>query len=471
MTRKGIGLTGGRRALRATLLACLGALALAAPAAGAQSGHLDSQFGRSGKITISTGLLGPAVESIWPGESKGFRPQLVAAGKGSILFADRQRIFRVEKSGRLDPQFGQGGYVTVEAPNGHLLTPHDIAIDPAGRILVAADVQDAGAQPEKTPGLDEHGFPLHGPPLSRAAVLRLLPNGAPDPSFGSGGIVESTVNAPAPSYEGRSYATPSVRGLAVASDPQGRPILSGSFVSQAFACYPFTFMQFATKAFVARFGAGGALESVSADPAVAAPGAGTALLRAGSGNSIFERYANGICQRGGPLDEDSTIAFLDSDGNPSGGFAPATVSFAGPPALAGDARGRVVLAGQKELSNEGLGYVATRLRADGSLDTGFGQGGEASLDASTGPLDQIAVDASNGLLVPGSLRGTSEAGGGLAVSRLTARGQLDGRFGSQGTLQIRFNAAESGSAAATMVDGAGRIVIAGSLVPTGHGPV
>ncbi len=77
--------------------------------------------------------------------------------------------------GDLDPDFGKGGVVRVAPASS--IPPAALAVDDAGRILVAGSVPSNGAT-----GRD-------------FGVLRFLPNGQPDLAFGIGGRVTTPVTA------------------------------------------------------------------------------------------------------------------------------------------------------------------------------------------------------------------------------------------------------------------------------------
>ena len=71
-------------------------------------------------------------------------------------------------TGRLDSAFGQGGKVVVAPPAGAGEWPGGQAVQPDGSIVVAGTAAPA-----------RNGYVF--------LVLRFLPDGRPDPSFGTGG--------------------------------------------------------------------------------------------------------------------------------------------------------------------------------------------------------------------------------------------------------------------------------------------
>src|SRR5207244_1122052 len=92
-------------------------------------------------------------------------------------------------------------------------------------------------------------------------------------------------------------------------------------------------------------------------------------------------------------------------------------------------------------------------KTDGSPDTSFGGGGQASLPGSLFPL-ALAIDASARIVVAG------DVGSDMGVARLNADGSPDTSFGNGGLVTIDFGGNDD--AAAVAIDAAGRIVLAGT---------
>jgi len=100
-------------------------------------------------------------------------------------------------AGSLDPTFGNGGIVETNfGPNNNNFTFSDAALAPDGDIVVAGSVAGLAGQ------------------QSTAVIVRYLPNGALDSSFGSDGIV--TLPAPASFFLGNSFI------LSIAVQPNGQ---------------------------------------------------------------------------------------------------------------------------------------------------------------------------------------------------------------------------------------------------------
>ena len=123
-------------------------------------GSLDASFGTAGRVL--TPMPGGATAGLLQPDGR-----IVAVGQsGSLISAARYNA-----DGSLDPTFGNGGTLIVPLPGPFEI--QDAALQPDGKLVIA------GTMPSS-------------PFLSRDfALVRLLPNGTLDGSFGSGGLVTS----------------------------------------------------------------------------------------------------------------------------------------------------------------------------------------------------------------------------------------------------------------------------------------
>ncbi|MCW5807783.1 MAG: hypothetical protein KIT31_35850 [Deltaproteobacteria bacterium] len=215
-------------------------------------------------------------------------------------------------TGELDATFGDGG--TVVAGDGEpLLEPLAAAVQADDKIVLAA-----------RPYLDG----------DELVVVRFLPDGRLDPSFGAGGI------AAAPVGGGLNTVA-----RAVAIDGGGNVLVAGTV---------------GARAVVARLTAAGALDGTFGID-------GVALLAAGVPVAIApaQAPADGIAV----ALEHGRIARLDAKGTPDPAFGTgASVGDAGVRGYAVDARGRHLLLSSLRI---------TRLDAGGALDRAFGVRGRA----------------------------------------------------------------------------------------------
>jgi uncharacterized delta-60 repeat protein len=195
---------GGPDIARAVALEPDGAIVLAGEARGEGStdfafvrytatGELDPTFSGDGIQTIDVGIFdsvsGVAVQ---PGDGK-----IVAVGRPSFG-SNSYLAMRLQTDGSLDGSFGSNGVSRMSIGDpGVVDTPEAVAMMTDGRIVSAGTADDA------YPDVD-----------GNFAVVRYLPTGEPDPSFGENGVVVTDQ----PEYE-------SLRGLVLA--PGGKVVLGG----------------------------------------------------------------------------------------------------------------------------------------------------------------------------------------------------------------------------------------------------
>ncbi|WP_328874619.1 calcium-binding protein [Streptomyces sp. NBC_00287] len=118
--------------------------------------------------------------------------------------------------------------------------------------------------------------------------------------------------------------------------------------------------------------------------------------------------------------------------------------------------GKIVVAGRSELPGEGWHFTVARYAADGSLDTGFGDGGRLRTEfGSASEAHAVAVQSDGRIVAAG------EAGGRFALVRYLADGTPDPAFGDAGRVTTPFEAGGAyGYDLALQSDG--RVVVAGS---------
>jgi uncharacterized delta-60 repeat protein len=205
-------------------LASVGAGAATAPAAGG---------GRPGTVDRSFGNGGRAYSDLPPAYDFGTFTHLAEAPGGALVDSvevnypqftgglEEVAIQRRLPDGSLDPSFGDGGSVSLEAGPNTEAGPSTLAVDPSGRVLYTADGTvdrlepdgsvDAGFhapasihvgfEPEQiapapegdiiVAGLYQLPAPKDISPKEGIAVARLNPDGSLDQSFGTDGVVAS----------------------------------------------------------------------------------------------------------------------------------------------------------------------------------------------------------------------------------------------------------------------------------------
>ena len=202
-------------------------------------GTLDPSFGTAGRVSTTIGPGNDHAEAIALAPDGRIVVAGVTGNDGDFALA------RYLVDGALDPSFGRGGTVTTDIAGGSDVA-HAVLVQPDGTIVAAGTAQ------------------LGSGGANAFALVRYLPNGDLDESFGTGGIVTTSFG---PFDEAR----------ALVREPDGRLVAAGSsFTGEAF--------EFA----LARYGLDGTLDESFGDGGrVTTPlGTGRALARQSDGKYV-----------------------------------------------------------------------------------------------------------------------------------------------------------------------------------------
>lgn len=286
---------------------------------------------------------------------------------------------RLLSAGALDPTFGTGGVAPPSAPiNGAAAA---IAVYSNAQVATAGDVVAAG-------GLyaEQNAHP------NSFAVVRYMPNGLPDVSFGVNGEVTTAFT--------KSY--PNAQAQAVAIQGDGKIVAAGFAAGTTTKGNSYDFA-------IARYNVNGSLDNTF-----------------GSSGKVTTNFSG------------------------TGGQATASYDVAHAVFLQPD--GKIVLAGITSTAvPAGNNIALARYNANGTLDTTFGSGGKVTTSHTTIPgslVDPItgygdtevkdaALQADGKILVAGytqvaGLNPSNEA----FVARYNANGELDKTFGSGGVVTL-----------------------------------
>lgn len=165
------------------------------------TGTLDPTFGTGGttKVDLSTGLILPpaagstsTTNSVVGDTMYGLTvlpdDRLVAVGatpsKGEGRTDLDWALMMFTADGDLDPSFASGGVLTIDVNGGHE-SPRQAVVQPDGKIVMSGYTRTTATPPVVVPSL-----------------VRVLPNGTLDSSFGTGGIAQAELlPAVAEAYE------------------------------------------------------------------------------------------------------------------------------------------------------------------------------------------------------------------------------------------------------------------------------
>ncbi|MBI2960352.1 MAG: hypothetical protein HYY28_08565, partial [Betaproteobacteria bacterium] len=215
-------------------------------------------------------------------------------------------------------------------------------------------------------------------------------------------------------------------------------------------------------------------------PALGAPGdldpgfgvGGKVITSFGTGNN----YAYGVAiQSDGKIvvtgsardgtNNKFSVARYNADGTLDSGFGNGgTVmtafgtSYDEPYAMALQADGKIVVAGYTRGTT--WDFALARYEADGKLDTGFGAGGKVITPVGTGSdiAYAVAIQPDGKIVAAGTASGTTLT---FALVRYNADGGLDSSFGSGGKVVTQFGAGQN-SLSGVAIQSDGKIVAAGS---------
>jgi len=310
-------------------------------------GSVDSSFGEFGRVAAA---------------AYGWVRAVIAAPGGKIVIAGAAGVSRFNADGSPDLSFGTGGVVikplgATDDNGGNLVEVGDVAVDGAGRVIVA------------------------GPARDQLRVARLNPDGSPDVSFGDAGLFKGFTDM---------WAV-----LDVALQPDGKVLVgTGGIVRLTAGGAPDP-----------TFGGGDGLAPIpqpsdpSADPRSALNYVTDILVRP-DGRIL----AVGGSRASGGSSGGYEVAALLPDGSPDpsfgGGDGRVTAPLPGVPGfpdgspvqIALDPRGRILVGGYGPDSGETTGrYAVLRLFPDGVTDYAFGRDGVASAFSSSAGSGEAAA--------------------------------------------------------------------------------
>lgn len=361
---------------------------------GQVDGSLDPTFGTNGIVSTGLGTTNDAAFAL----SVQADGKLVSAGLAGVTatpFVNDFGVVRHNSDGSLDSGFGSNGSVTTAIGSADDQA-RALAIQPNdGKIIVAGSAMIGGNWD--------------------IALVRYLPNGALDNSFGNNGKVT------------RSIGTGDDLGFALALQPDGKIIVGGH-----------TTIQGTVQMVVVRFNSNGTLDTGFGQngEVVLNFGTSTAIAHALIVQPDLKILVGGYA--GNTSSKDLAILRLLSNGNLDAGFgtgggvltsiAPGNDLAYG---MALHQDGRIVLCGKTQ---NGLidDMVIARYTSAGVLDNTFGTNGVVTFDGDEGNAVAwaVGVQADEKIVLTGTVTaaGTTQH----ALIRFDSNGALDPTFGSNG---------------------------------------
>jgi uncharacterized delta-60 repeat protein len=404
---------GGRTAF---LVVCL--LLVGTAVAQAAAGDLDSSYGQGGVAIADFGHDAFGNALLVQGDGK-----VVVAGFGMSLFGTTTDVLtaRFATDGTLDASYGQG--TGKSQPDfGHDETGYGAALQPDGKILVAGDI-DGGAR------------------ASDLLVTRFNADGTLDNLFGQGGKAQVNVG-------GADFAR------AIVLRPDGRIDVAG-YLYDGTHYHPLI-AQFnnPTGTLDISFHSGAFLFStfeetldgiaVAPDGSLVATGGYTASIGSTAHDFVYEEADNG----GG------SVGTKDLGGNDGG------------TAVAVQPDGKILLAGYTDIGGT-FDFAVIRVSEDGTLDKSFGTAGKEVVDLGGSDTAQaIALQPDGKILLAGT---TTKAGTNsqIGIVRLLPNGLPDSTFGNGGISIPSLASAGRLQAGGIGLQPDGKIVVGGTIVPTG----
>ena len=354
----------------------------------AQSGCIDSSFGNSGQaLLLDTGLAPQGAIRLQP-QADGTQKIVVVNQTGSSA-----TVARFNLDGTLDSTFGNAGVSSLQLePTGTLIGAYDGLIDANRNILVG------------------------GYAGSDLFVMRFLPDGGVDTSFGTNGVFM---------YQGSST---SASGRALALQPDGKVVAVGQVRTSKSSSASLVLRLSSNGTLDSTFGSGGAA-SIASGPQLMT----VALQTVGTTNYI-------VTGGNGWLGRLTPSGVLDSSFGSGGQVVGPTCGGTGSArSIYVDGSDNIFLLGYSNAGiTNGLSYLnLTKYTASGVLDTNFGDvaGSGHTGDTFLNPFGGASYPGFNSSLMAttdstGAIKlvvtGQAQTSGGSSTYSVLARYNLDG---------------------------------------------
>jgi uncharacterized delta-60 repeat protein len=401
----------------------------------AREGRLDRSFGFRGSVRMRSSVMAVGQE-------------------GSIALLHGRQVVLLTASGKPDPSFGRDGSLPVPArAAGWSFHSDSVALDSRGRVLLFGWVAPLRHRTfDVGPYLESVG-------ISRAAVVRLLPDGRPDPDFGEGGAVVSDFGVRSEAVEERSEPTTAIAGGTV--DSLDRPLFAVGAAASKGSCHGHSYIGWLPSALVRlttsgqpdpEFGEGDGLSTTFSEFDYGP------LLSIGV-TSDDQPLAGGVWSDGCP--RGASVVRLTEEGTALPGYGsggrqdfPHWIFEAFTP------EGGAILERQRFWTE-----IFQRLTPLGLPDPSFGREGSVTVNLQPGnrTYPAAAVDSEGRVLLVGSeslpAPGPRAKHAFIVVKRLLASGELDRSFGRRGRITVPVPGARNIGWFQVSFDSQGRLLV------------
>ncbi len=369
-------------------------------------GTLDTTFGSNGVVDETPSQLQSRSGAFFPHFTSvvsdvddtilaGY-PDVTRPSGGAFLTVYKFGLARFNADGTLDTTFGTGGAtgLPVNLPGDpNLASGSAVALQADGDIVVAGNVE----------GLD-------------CQVARLMPDGTPDSSFGSGGVATIPLSTLINGADGSGVSATGVSIL-----PNGQILVVGSGGGGNTATWLVRYNPDGT--LDETFGTAGIVSLTIGEDAFAVQTDGKILILSDWGDIGLTRL-----NADGSLD-----AGFGDGGSDATSFADGTGAI--PWAITVQSDGKILVDGA---TDDGSYFIA-RYNSDGSLDPSFGGSGLVRaqfLAGATAEATSIATQPNGQIIVSGDSYDGGTGGHDIALARYNADGTLDPSFGAGGDVIV-----------------------------------
>jgi uncharacterized delta-60 repeat protein len=464
-------------------------------------GSLDTSFGTGGEVLTNIGFFNFGSMAV---DSSDRVVVAVTTFSGTNNFS----VLRYNTDGSLDGNFGSGGEVTTSFGSSTNVSAAGVALAADGRIVVAGTAQSFN----NVTFTSTEDF----------ALARYNTDGSLDGNFGTGGEVVT------------AFGSNQAAAVGVAIQPSNGAIVVAGTVTDSSFNEDFALARYnaADGSLDTTFGTGGEVTTAFGSSRAVAAGVaidsttgatvvtgtvtsfsggftqnfGVARYNAadgsldttfGTGGEVTTAFPNARASSGGVvvqndgkvvvvgsvtivssfLHDIGLVRYNAADGSLDAGFGTGgevTTNIPGPSSASASSlaiapNGKVVVAGRGVvITSTGIGetvIVVVRYNRDGSLDSSFGTGGEVVTNFSPDSfLEQVA-----GVVVQhdGRVVVAAEVVGqsiGFGLVRYNQDGSLDSSFGTGGEVLTGFGPSTEAAPAGLLLDPQGRIVVAGTVL-------